>query len=163
MVEVSHFSIKILLPKWCRTFCWDKVFSTTTFKDLANSFLVLVILLAQTLELNYIHRIITIFRCTVRINTTIHFVTYIFMMYLEMIKNAYILWACHGYHKYSNLSTIWNITSRKLRFMQIGLHKYTNISVKCRDIGRPCTNIHFDEYLLQATRCVLATLIKTIK
>ena len=44
--------------------------------------------------------------------------------------------------------------------MQIGLHKYTNISVKCRDIGRPCTNIHFDEYLLQATRCVLATLIK---
>ena len=44
--------------------------------------------------------------------------------------------------------------------MQIGLHKYTNISVKRRDIGRPCTNIHFDEYLLQAARCVLATLIK---
>ena len=72
------------------------------------------------------------------------------------------LWACHGYHKYSNLSTIWNITSRKLRFMQIGLHKYTNISVKRRDIGRPCTNILFDEYLLQATRCVLASL-KMIK
>ena len=92
-------------------------------------------------------------------NTIACFMSYTFMMYLEILRNAYILWAYHSYHKYSNLSTIWNITSRKLRFMQIGLHKYTNISVKPRDIGRPCTNILFDEYLRQATSCVQGILI----